>query len=135
VLFQGVIEMKRWSELNPWSCRTCLVLLFTALMVAALAGVNRLEANEARSPWRVPDNARNVQNLIGKRRIKLVVAPNCLIPRHASSSAGGDVSNLLGFTVSALYSHFDLAYSGTGHFQCHDLRFLLPTPNPTRSKM
>jgi hypothetical protein len=36
------------------------------------------------------------------------------------------VNNLLGFTVAALYSHFDVACSGTGLFQCHDLRFLLP---------
>jgi hypothetical protein len=46
-------------------------------------------------------------NLIGKHHIKLAVAvdtPNCLIARHAKSGAGGDVNNLLGFTISTLYS-------------------------------
>jgi hypothetical protein len=77
-------------------------------------------------------------NLIGKHHVKLVIAvdaPNYLRTLHAKSSPGGDVNNLLRFTILALYSHFDVACSGTGHFQCHDLRFLLPMPNPTRSKI
>jgi hypothetical protein len=67
----------------------------------------------------LPLRERAANNLVRKYYIKLVVAvdtANHLTARHAKSSARGDVNNLLGLTMSALYSHFDIARSGAGQW-------------------
>jgi mono/diheme cytochrome c family protein len=80
------------------SCRKCLVL--TTLIVLTLVGVKRTIADETRSPWLVPENARNVKNPIkpsveGLKAAAQLYHQNCeLCHSESGSSSSSAAQNL-----------------------------------------
>jgi mono/diheme cytochrome c family protein len=80
------------------SCRKCLVL--TTLVVLTLVGVKRTVADETRSPWLVPENARNVKNPIkpsveGLKAAAQLYHQNCeLCHSESGSSSSSAAQNL-----------------------------------------
>jgi len=80
------------------SCRKCLVL--TTLIVLTLVGVKRTVADETRSPWPVPENARNVKNPIkpsveGLKAAAQLYHQNCeLCHSESGSSSSSAAQNL-----------------------------------------
>jgi len=79
-------------------CRKCLVL--TTLIVLTLVGVKRTVADETRSPWPVPENARNVKNPIkpsveGLKAAAQLYHQNCeLCHSESGSSSSSAAQNL-----------------------------------------